>query len=229
MGRTPAGAPNELARAIVDAIERERERSGVSTPALIRRTGISANYYYKRTRLEAPFNVNDLQTIADALGISPRVFLEPAVDAYERMRDAEGIRAPTEVLAERASKALALWSARHPGRDVQVAVTAAVDARTTRITPRQWARFLDGDAGTLTDDQIAAIATFFDVTPDYFRRAELGRVEDDLDAQIEIQLALVDTGALGLAARQLGAGDPSELRAIASAIRTAAIGREEQP
>jgi hypothetical protein len=229
VGRTPAGAPNELARAIVVSIERERELRGVSTPVLIRRTGLSANYFYKRVRLEAPFNLNDLQIIADALGASPRVFLEPALTAYEQTRASEGVRAPAEVLRERAQKVVAVWAANHPGRDVQAAVAAAVDGHANRISPRQWVRFTDGDAGTLTDDQLAAIATHFDVTPDYFRKAELGPVEDDIDAQIEIQLALADTGALRLAARQLGTADPAELRAIAAAIRTAAIGRGEHP
>lgn len=73
----------------------------------------------------------------------------------------------------------------------------------------------------MTSDDLRAIADFFDVPPEYLLRIALPGVVDLVDARLEVEIALAETG-VGIAARSVNAASPAELLAIAEAIRAAA-------
>lgn len=79
MGRKPSDKPQAFARAVVDVIETQRERVGLTQAKLLDMADMSANYYAKRKRYELPLDTNDVSRLAEALGIS----------AFDVMRDAE--------------------------------------------------------------------------------------------------------------------------------------------
>lgn len=114
MGRQGSGEPNEFSRAFVDAVDDLRIRRGITTPALIAQAGFSRGYYYKRTRGETSFNTNDVQTIAEALGVSVGELLEPAITEMERLHAPRDERLEPALLGHRLRKLVALHVARTP-------------------------------------------------------------------------------------------------------------------
>lgn len=223
MPRLPAAEPNHFSRSIAAAIEAARDRAGITTPTLIMRSGLSGNYYYKRARGEASFSTNDIEIFSAAIGISHKDLLEIALNIED-----EGALASEEQtlsassLAVRIQRLVADARAHDANLDVEAAVLAAVSARTTRLPPDAWDGLIRGDDVAVTDEQLAAISTYFKAHPDYLRKEAMTDLTDGFDARLEISLALAETGALNYATRSLSAASPATLRSIAKAIRDAA-------
>jgi transcriptional regulator with XRE-family HTH domain len=222
VGRQGSGEPNEFSRALVDAVDALRVQRGVSTPALIARAGFSRGYYYKRTRGETSFSTNDVQTIAEALGVPVRTLLEPAITATDR-RDpaATDDRPDAALIGYRLRKLVALHVARTPAPPVDRAVRAALAKRGRLLAGADWEHLLAGEPTDVTDDDLRTVAEFFDVPAEYLLRVAVPGIVDVLDARLEVETALAETG-VGIAARSVNAASPAELLAIADAIRAAA-------
>lgn len=205
----------------MDAVDDLRVQRGVSTPALIERAGFSRGYYYKRTRGETPFSTNDVQTIAEALGVPIRTLLEPAIAASDRRDEPGSDRPDAALLGYRLRKLVALHVARTPVPPVDRAVRAALAKRGRLLAGADWEQLLAGGPTEVTDDDLRAVADFFDVPAEYLLRVAMPGIVDVLDARLEVETALAETG-VGIAARSVNAASPAELLAIAEAIRTAA-------
>lgn len=227
MGRQAIGEPNEFSLALVAAVDGMRMQRALTVPALVERSGLGRNYYYKRTRGELPFSTNDIQVLADALGVSIRALLEPAVAAVERQRPVDSDRPEPAVLGYRLRKLVALHAARRPELDVDRALISALAKRGRLFSPSTWDKLLAGEPSNATDADLAEVADYFGVTPDYLLRAVLPGTVDVLDARLEVEVALAETGA-GLAARSVNGASPQELLAIAEAIRRAGSGTERE-
>jgi transcriptional regulator with XRE-family HTH domain len=221
VGRQGSGEPNEFSRAFVDAVDDLRIQRGITTPALIAQAGFSRGYYYKRTRGETSFNTNDVQTIAEALGVSVGELLEPAITEMERLHAPRDERLEPALLGYRLRKLVALHVARTPAPPVDGAVRAALAKRGRLLAGADWERLLAGEQTDVTSDDLRAIADFFDVPSEYLLRIALPGVVDLVDARLEVEIALAETG-VGIAARSVNAASPAELLAIAEAIRAAA-------
>ncbi|WP_291053630.1 helix-turn-helix transcriptional regulator [Herbiconiux sp.] len=63
---------------VIDVIENARRDADVSQAELIQRTGMGRNTFYKKLRGEVPFNTNDIDVIAEALGCDPMLILRTA-------------------------------------------------------------------------------------------------------------------------------------------------------
>jgi transcriptional regulator with XRE-family HTH domain len=225
VGRQGSGEPNEFSRAFVDAVDDLRIQRGITTPGLIARAGFSRGYYYKRTRGETSFNTNDVQTIAEALGVSVGELLEPAVTQMELLRAPRHEGLEPALLGLRLRKLVALHAARTPASPVDGALRAALAKRGRLLAGADWDRLLAGEPTEVTDDDLRAIADFFDVPAEYLLRMALPGVVDLIDARLEVEIALAETG-VGIAARSVNSASPAELRAIAEAIRAAAPNEE---
>ena len=56
---------------LVRAVSTLRDAAGMTNQELIDRSGMSASYYYARLRGAAPFDTNDIENLAHALGTHP--------------------------------------------------------------------------------------------------------------------------------------------------------------
>ena len=57
--------------ALVRAVSELRDSSGLTNQELVERADMSASYYYARLRGDAPFDTNDIERLAAALGTHP--------------------------------------------------------------------------------------------------------------------------------------------------------------
>lgn len=80
MGRKAIGEAGHFARQVAEEIQRMITEAGGDSSGrwLQTRTGRAHSYWGARLSGATPFNVNDVETIADIFGISPRQLIENA-------------------------------------------------------------------------------------------------------------------------------------------------------
>ena len=214
VARGETGKANEFSRLVAAAIDAERRRQSVSAPELVRRISLSESYYYKRMRGEAPFNTNDIQIIADALGVAPGELLRTVLAPVEART------APLNVTVSRIRRLAAVWSPGHPDRDVVTDLSRHLARVVGGVDVAQV--LSGGDEDTeLSDAAITATAEFFEVPANYLRIENLAGDLERLDAQLEVDLALIEAGASRFATRASSTLDAPDLRHVAAAIRGA--------
>ena len=89
MGSKAMGPAIGFSLDVVAEIKRAIQESGLMDKDVIRITGISQDYFYKRMRGDAPFNTNDISKIADALGMDAFIILRRAAIKHDRMSGEE--------------------------------------------------------------------------------------------------------------------------------------------
>lgn len=213
MPDVPAGAADEFSQAVARAIEDAKSAAGLTTRDLIKRSGLSANYYYRRARGELPFTTNDMSALAAACGLT-------VADLWARAQAAIGPsgKSAGQVVAERLEKLLTVARAQFPRIDVPATLLSSDVARETQLTASHWQAVVDGDLSAVSVEQRAAVATFFGVPEEYLTSIEVSDLVDDIDARLDVQAAFAQTDARGISSRGPG-GTPASLRALARAIR----------
>ena len=78
MGRKPAGEATAFSAAVARIIDEHRTESGMSVDALVKEAGMGRNTYFVRMRGDMPFNLNEIDAIATALGLTPQLVLTKA-------------------------------------------------------------------------------------------------------------------------------------------------------
>jgi transcriptional regulator with XRE-family HTH domain len=78
MGQKPTGPAYGFARNVIRVIDEARQEAGMTKAALIEASGIPANTFHTRMRGERPFDLNDIDKIAQALGCDPILLLHKA-------------------------------------------------------------------------------------------------------------------------------------------------------
>jgi transcriptional regulator with XRE-family HTH domain len=78
MGKSSAGKASEFSLRVVDEIETARIQAGITQAELFAAVGMSQNYFYSRLRGDLPFNTNDIDKLALALGCNPLELLRNA-------------------------------------------------------------------------------------------------------------------------------------------------------
>jgi len=214
MPDVPQGAADEFSQAIARAIEDAKAAAGLTTRDLIKRSGLSANYYYRRARGELPFTTNDMSALATACGVT-------VGDLWSRAQESltPKVKSPEQVVAERVHKLLAVAQAQFPKLDVQGALLASDVAKESHLTLQRWQAVLAGEHSDITAEQLVAIATFFGVDESYLTQLELSGTIDDIDARLDVQQAFAQTEARGASSRGVAGASPASLRALARAIR----------
>lgn len=70
-GRPPGVAAGTLSRLTAEAITVYRQRAGLTSTALYEGAGMSAATYFARMRGRTSFTLNDIETFALLLGVTP--------------------------------------------------------------------------------------------------------------------------------------------------------------
>jgi len=63
---------------VIDTIQKLIEQKGLTDAEVIARSGVPRNTFYRKMRGETPLNTNDIEAIADALGVDPFDLTRPA-------------------------------------------------------------------------------------------------------------------------------------------------------
>ncbi|RJO71434.1 helix-turn-helix domain-containing protein [Nocardia panacis] len=78
MSKAAKGPAGPYALAVADEIRAELARRNLEQKTVVEVTGISSSYLSARLRGDKPFDLNDIETIAEALGMSPHTLLTRA-------------------------------------------------------------------------------------------------------------------------------------------------------
>lgn len=82
MSKKAMGPAEGFSLAVIAEIRRAIKEIGITNGDLIKRSGMSQDYFYKRMRGEYPFNTNDISRIADALGMDAFIILRRAAQQH---------------------------------------------------------------------------------------------------------------------------------------------------
>jgi transcriptional regulator with XRE-family HTH domain len=83
MGRMATGVAGAYSRAMAGEVRAELARRGLDQNRLAEATGLTTSYLSTRLRGERPFNLNDIEDIANALDMSPLLLMQRAESAVK--------------------------------------------------------------------------------------------------------------------------------------------------
>lgn len=211
MGSRRRHLPGTLSELVAQNVRRIAGEKSLATADLIERAGFKPNYYYVRMRLELGFSLSDLEALARTLEVAPDVLLQPS----------DGKHHPLRIDGNELGHRLKLLL-RTYGRDATVdRVVDGVRKTVPDFTAQSWASLVEADGPVEVEAAVLnAIAGHFRVGTGYLTELVIDDAVEQVKAELELQDALRDSGAMVLAARSLGEASPTVLRAIAAAIRT---------
>ncbi|MCD2170428.1 helix-turn-helix domain-containing protein [Microbacterium sp. JC 701] len=208
MGRGAVGPPSRYSRRVVANVDRLRQAKGLTVGELLTRAGMTKSYYQSRAGFSLPYNTNDIEALAAALGVSPEELANPAAAPRIEMR------VPAGPIAERVRRLIASHGSRESdllavldGIDPALAESArALLAATTNTV-------------VLDEEVLRAVTEWADVPAEYLTDYTDETVTDRTEAELELRGAMREAGASSIQFRALGEMSPDALRAIARSLR----------
>ncbi|WP_076677980.1 MULTISPECIES: helix-turn-helix domain-containing protein [unclassified Microbacterium] len=190
-------------------VDRLRRAKGLTVGELLSRAGMTKSYYQSRAGFSLPYNTNDLEALATALGVTPEEIASP--DTAPRVE----MRVPAAPLAARVRRLVA----------AQAASAEELFAHLDGIDPgaADSARMLlaEGTTSLVLDEEVLRLITQWgDVPTEYLTDYTDDAVTDRTDAELELRDAMRDAGASSIQFRALGEMSPDALRAIAQSLRS---------
>lgn len=200
-----------------------RNRAGLTVQELADRIGKDPSYLYGRLNGSAPFNINDWEFLARALGVHPIEIARLAA----KFAAAEGHEMePTIKLdpAELARRLQVLESSPRtagPRFDAAVLIELAAE-REIELTAEEWAQLRSGAAGDEVSVRVLdLVAEYTGVAAGYLTDLSNDGLTETTEAQLELRSAIREVGGESLLARSVGDVSPAALRAIAASLRAA--------
>ncbi|WP_207770815.1 helix-turn-helix domain-containing protein [Microbacterium testaceum] len=208
MGRGAVGPPSRYSRRVVANVDRLRRAKGLTVGELLSRAGMTKSYYQSRAGLSLPYNTNDLEALATALGVTPEEVASP--ESASRV----GMRVPARPLAERVRRLVASQGAADGDLLDHLAGIDPALADSARA-------LLSAETNTVVLDEevLRLIAHWADVPGEYLIDYTDEAVTDRTEAELELRDAMRAAGASAVHFRALGQMSPDALRAIARSLR----------
>lgn len=210
--RSGTGA-SDYSRRINTAVKHLTSRAGLSNNELIKRAGMSLNYFYTRMRGEATFDTNDLDVIARVLGVDVATIVQVA----DQIGD-DGLVPGSPVVTDSVAvngielaRRLRLLLGGEPKEPQDVASVSA--ARMSEMLTA-------GQVFTASLGELEDLAAHFSVPASYLVETTASEDAEMVEAQLELSRAFADAGAEPVAARALGGLSASAIRAVAASIRS---------
>lgn len=205
--------------ALVRAITALRESSQLTNQELVERADMSASYYYARLRGDAPFDTNDIEKLAVALGVRPHEISRAAA-----LLEDEEIEPRVDVDISELSRRLNLLQG-PPRLDGSVfdetALIEALAEGGVTLQADEWRQLVSGQhQGAVRSSVLIGVAEYAGVTQEYLLDLDDSEAAESAEAQLDFRLALSESGADSVAARALGDVSPAALRAIAQSVRS---------
>lgn len=208
MGRGAVGPPSRYSRRVVANVDRLRQAKGLTVGELLTRAGMTKSYYQSRAGFSLPYNTNDLEALAAALGVSPEELANP--EAAPRVE----MRVQTALVAARVRRLIAS----HGSREADL--TAHLDGVDPAFAESARALLAAASNTVVLDEEVLkAITDWADVPVEYLIDHTDETVTDRTEAELELREAMREAGASSIQFRALGEMSPDALRAIARSLR----------
>lgn len=223
MGVRGMGEASAWARAVARAVSELRTRAGLTVQELADRIDRDPSYLYNRLNGNAPFNINDWEFLARALGVHPLEIarLASKYAAIDGDRLEPMIATDPAELARRLQLLEATPRTAGPNFDTEALVDLAAE-REIEITMEQWTFLRNGAAGAEVSGRLLdAVAEYTGVAAGYLTDLTDKDLADATEAQLELRSAIHEVGGESLLARSVGDVSPEALRAIAASLRAA--------
>ncbi|WP_307449719.1 helix-turn-helix domain-containing protein [Microbacterium proteolyticum] len=190
-------------------MDRLRRDKGLTVGELLSRAGMTKSYYQSRAGFSLPYNTNDIEALAAALGVTPEEVASPETTARSEMRVAA---------APLAARVRRLVQSQAAAEDDLLEHLADVDP----LLADNARALLDAVSHTVVLDEevLPLIAHWADVPTEYLTDYTDATVTDRTDAQLELRDAMRAAGASSIRFRALGEMSPDALRAIAHSLRS---------
>lgn len=206
--------------ALVRAVSSLRDASGLTNQELVERAEMSASYYYARLRGDAPFDTNDIERLAAALGTHPHEISRIAA-SYGDDEDIEP-RVDTDPV-ELGRRIAAIGTApRGDGSEfLESELLAELTSRGIPVDAGEWEALSSGlSESSVRSRVLEGVADYMSLPAAYLLDLDDSEAVEAAEAQIDFRLALKRSGADSVSARAVGDVSPSALRAIAQSLRS---------
>lgn len=229
MGVRGMGEASAWARAVARAVSELRGRAGLTVQELADRIDKDPSYLYGRLNGSAPFNINDWDYLARALGVHP---LEIARLASKyAAADDEGLEPTISTDPAELGRRIRLLEASPrtagPQFDVAVLIDLAAE-REIDLTAEEWSQLRAGAGGAEVPVRVLyAIAEYTGVAVGYLTDLDDKGLAEATEAQLELRSAIREVGGESVLARSVGDVSPAGLRAIAASLRAAHKGSSD--
>ncbi|PNW07685.1 hypothetical protein C1632_16725 [Microbacterium testaceum] len=209
VGRGAVGPPSRYSRRVVANVDRLRQAKGLTVGELLSRAGMTKSYYQSRAGFSLPYNTNDIEALAAALGVSPEEVANP--ESAPRIE----MRVPASPLAERVrrlvdSQAVSESDLMDHLDEVDPAAAESARALLAAVT----------NTVVLDEEVLRLITQWADVPTEYLTDYTDDAVTDRTEAELELRDAMREAGASSIQFRALGEMSPDALRAIARSLRS---------
>lgn len=205
---------------LVRAISALRDAAGMTNQELIDRSEMSASYFYGRLRGAAPFDANDIEKLAQALGTHPHEISRVAASIGDAREIEPVINTDAKELGRR------LTAAAHAPRldgsafEVDGLITELAE-RGVALDRDEWSRLLAGDSSTpIRVRVLEGVGSYAGVPTAYLLDLDDAAAVEAAEANFEFREALKASGADSVSARAVGEISPAALRAIAQTLRS---------
>ncbi|MGW9159317.1 helix-turn-helix domain-containing protein [Microbacterium sp. NPDC055665] len=222
MGKRASGAAGGLSQSVAAAVAQARKERGWDNQRLYSAADMSESYYYVRMRGDQPFNLNDLEKLANALGvhwfeICRRAVMLGGLDGGDIAPSLDVDPGELSTRIQRVIAGLRSNGAAYSWGDL----LALAELEGVPLSSEQFAALQGGTVSSEVSARVPALlAKFWDVPVEYFTDFDNAEANEMTDALLEFRQAMQDTGALSIAARTLGDITPAALRALTRTLRS---------
>ncbi|MFH8251514.1 helix-turn-helix domain-containing protein [Microbacterium sp. B2969] len=205
---------------LVRAVSTLRDAAGMTNQELIERSGMSSSYYYARLRGAAPFDANDIENIARALGTHPHEISRVAAVAGARDDLEPMVQTRPAELGRRLAAVAGAPRADGTPFDVGALMTQ-LSERGVSLEADEWSALLAGRAGDSVRVRVLeGVCEYTAISSSYLVDLEDEDAVEAAEANLEFREALKISGADSISARAVGEVSPAALRAIAQSLRS---------
>lgn len=205
---------------LVRAISTLRDVAGMTNQELIDRSEMSASYFYGRLRGAAPFDANDIEKLAQALGTHPHEISRVAAS----IGDAREIEPIVDIDAKELGRRLTVVShaPRLDGSSFEIeGLVNDLAERGVALDREEWSSLIAGDASApIRVRVLEGVGAYAGVPTAYLLDLDDAAAVEAAEANFEFREALKASGADSVSARAVGEISPAALRAIAQTLRS---------
>jgi transcriptional regulator with XRE-family HTH domain len=205
---------------LVRAVSTLRDAAGMTNQELIERSGMSSSYYYARLRGAAPWDANDIEKIALALGTHPHEISRVAASAASAGEIEPKVHTRPAELGRRLSLIARAPRADGSGFDVD-ALRSELSERGVSLEADEWAALVGGAADAAVRARLLeGVSEYAGIPSGYLLDFDDEGSVEAAEANLEFREALKVSGADSVSARAVGEVSPAALRAIAQSLRS---------
>jgi transcriptional regulator with XRE-family HTH domain len=205
---------------LVRAVTILREAAGMTNQELIDRSGMSASYYYARLRGAAPFDTNDIENLAHALGTHPHEISRVAASIGDADQIEPKVNTEPRELGRRLTAVARAPRVDGSAFDVD-GLIAYLAERGVSLDVDEWSALAGGTADPAVRVRVLeGVGEYAGIAAGYLLDLDDDDAVEAAEANFEFREALKVSGADSISARAVGEVSPAALRAIAQSLRS---------